>query len=140
MNEDDLLHELPDTYYSRISSKYIRKCHVLPVMDGYLIQKYPNLESLDPFWSKTNFGSKCNGSFMAWISSTVEDLLLFNRNKLFFDEHKVITLKQQFLGILLCFLCIWNGCGYCVSLRKYVRLDLVHSYSFLFFWEKSIFC
>jgi hypothetical protein len=27
--------ELPDTRYSRISSKYIRKCHVLLVMDGY---------------------------------------------------------------------------------------------------------
>ena len=34
---------------------------------------------------------------------TVEDLLLFNRNKLFLGEHKVITLKQHFLGIILCF-------------------------------------
>ena len=33
----------------------------------------------------------------------MEDLLLFNRNKFFLGEHKVITLKQQFLGIILCF-------------------------------------
>ena len=35
--------------------------------------------------------------------TTLEDSLLFNRNKLFWGEHKVITPKQQFLGILLCF-------------------------------------
>ena len=34
---------------------------------------------------------------------TLENLLLFNRNKLFLGEHKVITPKQQFLGIILCF-------------------------------------
>ena len=51
---------------------------------------------------------------MAEISISIE-------NKYFGGEHKVITLKQQFLGI---FLCIQNGCGYCVSLRKCVRLDL----------------
>ena len=37
------------------------------------------------------------------LDSTLEDLLLFNRNKLFWGEHKVITPKQQFLGIILCF-------------------------------------
>ena len=30
------------------------------------------------------------------LTTTVEGLLLFNRNKLFLGEHKVITLKQQF--------------------------------------------
>ena len=34
---------------------------------------------------------------------TLEDLLLFNRNKSFLGEHKVITPKQQFLGIISCF-------------------------------------
>ena len=38
-------------------------------------------------------------------------------NKYFWGEHKVITLKKQFLGI-------YNGRGYCVSLHKCVRLDL----------------
>ena len=33
---------------------------------------------------------------------------LFNRNKFFFWEHKVITLKQQFLGIILCFFMYLN--------------------------------
>ena len=32
----------------------------------------------------------------------MEGVLLFNRNN-FFGEHKVITLKQQFLGIILGF-------------------------------------
>ena len=54
---------------------------------------------------------------MAEISISIE-------NKYFGGEHKVITLKQQFLGIILCFLCIQNIRGYCVSLRKCVRLDL----------------
>ena len=37
---------------------------------------------------------------------------------LFLGEHKLITLKQKFLCIVLCFLCIQNGRGYCVSLRN----------------------
>ena len=37
------------------------------------------------------------------LAITLEDLLLCNRNKLFLGEHKVITPKQQFLGIVLCF-------------------------------------
>ena len=37
---------------------------------------------------------------------TMEDLLLFNRKKLFLGEPNVITLKQQFLCIILYFLCI----------------------------------
>ena len=34
--------------------------------------------------------------------NTLEELLLFNRNKFFWGEHKVITPKQQPLGIILC--------------------------------------
>ena len=39
---------------------------------------------------------------------TLEDLLLFNRNKSFLGEHKVITPKQQFLGIILCFFSVFK--------------------------------
>ena len=52
------------------------------------------------------------------------EISISTENKYFGGEHKVITLKQQFLGIILCFLCIQNIRGYCVSLRKCVRLYL----------------
>ena len=39
---------------------------------------------------------------------SLEDLLLFNRNKLFLGEHKVITPKEQFLGIILCFFYVFK--------------------------------
>ena len=52
-----------------------------------------------------------------------------NKKKL--GEYKVITPKQQFLGIILCFLCIQNGCGYCVSLRKGCRSSL----NFFYFYD-----
>ena len=61
----DYLRRLPDTRYSRISSKYIRKCPVLLVMDEYPNRKYPNLEILDPFRSDLNFEYKSTEYFMA---------------------------------------------------------------------------
>ena len=45
--------------------------------------------------------------------STVEDVLLLNRKKNV--ELKVTSLKQQFLIMMLCFLCIQNDRGYCIS-------------------------
>ena len=43
-----VLKELPDAKYSRITPRYIRKCHVRLWMDEYLIRKYPYLETLYP--------------------------------------------------------------------------------------------
>ena len=48
----------------------------------------------------------------------MEDLYYSIENKSFLGEHKVITPKQRFLGIILCFLWISNGRGYYVSLQK----------------------
>ena len=61
---------------------------------------------------------------MAEISISIE-------NEYFWDEHKVIILKQQFLDMI--FLCDQNSCGYCVSLHKCVRLDLHTAGSDTFF-------
>ena len=62
---------------------------------------------------------------------TLEDLLLFNRNKSFLGEHKVITPKQQFLGIILCFLCIQNGCGYSFPCENAVEAIQISSISMI---------
>ena len=51
------------------------------------------------FFVRWQFGQHMKPSTMDEISISIE-------NKYFGGEHKVITLKQQFLGIILCFLCI----------------------------------
>ena len=38
------------------------------------------------------------------VITTMAEISISIENKYFWGEHKVITLKQQFLGIILCFL------------------------------------
>ena len=52
-----------------------------------------------------NNDNQLTGGF-TWNHSTMAEISISIENKYFGGEHKVITLKQQFLGIILRFLCI----------------------------------
>ena len=39
-------------------------------------------------------------------NNTMEDLLLLYRNQILWGEYKLITMKQPFLGMIVCLLCI----------------------------------
>jgi hypothetical protein len=46
-------------------------------------------------------------------------------------EHKAVTPKQQLLGIILCFLCIQNGCGYSFPCENAVEAIQISSISMI---------